>query len=145
MASRYSEAGSYESRDILYPAVAALKADALDDDVSAPHTPLPVVSVLCFVCSSDVLERNSHTHTQTSLAHLTFVKFQVPTVECASYGIDFEPAPFSNPVNFADHKAFDTDFGDEMEALAEIEVSLNEEDTVAVAHCGATIAPERLH
>ena len=46
---------------------------------------------------------------------------------CTLYvGLDFEPAQFANPINYADQKGFDTTFGPEMEAIATLEELLEQ-------------------
>ena len=61
-----------------------------------------------------------------SLMKSTTLDDDVPAVESDSLGLDFDPTPLGNPVNFVDHRAFVTDFGPEMEALAKIEKILEE-------------------
>ncbi len=38
--------------------------------------------------------------------------------------MDYTPSSTPNPINFVDHRAFDTNFGPEMEILAQIETML---------------------
>jgi hypothetical protein len=46
-------------------------------------------------------------------------------VEASALAVDFNPTPGdNNPVNFVDHRAFDTSFGPEMETLAQIETMI---------------------
>ena len=54
------------------------------------------------------------------------VSDDVPNIQFTALSIDFEAASLSNPVSYADHVSFRTQFGSEIEQMAKIEAALEQ-------------------